>query len=129
MEPTYKKRLGYQPFHLAWGPYLVDVLFRNGSAHSNHGDDFIKAVGRLVNAIRRFYRADVPIIVVTDHNHAGHRKIRRAAAADLRRADAAWNLPCISTLQWSLRFSHQHKRRPQERMRERNAILASVNQF
>jgi len=66
VEPTYKKRLGYQPFHLAWGPYLVDVLFRNGSAHSNHGDDFIKAVGRLVNAIRRFYRADVPIIVVTD---------------------------------------------------------------
>jgi len=42
-----------------------DALFRRGSDHSNHGHDFMKAMGRLVRAIRRFY-GDVPIIVATD---------------------------------------------------------------
>ena len=63
--PTYKKKKGYQPLQISWGTYLVDALFRRGSDHCNHGHDFMKAIGRLVRAIRRFYR-DVPIILDTD---------------------------------------------------------------
>ena len=47
---------------ISWGAYVVEALFRD---HSNHGYDFMKAIGRVVRAIRRFY-GDVPIIVATD---------------------------------------------------------------
>lgn len=63
--PTYKQKKGFQPLQISWGAYVVDAWFRPGSEHSNPGHDFMKAVGRLVQAIRRCYR-DVPIIVVTD---------------------------------------------------------------
>lgn len=65
VEPTYKRKKGFHPLQISWGPYVVDALFRSGSAHSNHGSDFVKAVARLVHAIRKKYR-DVPIIVLTD---------------------------------------------------------------
>lgn len=64
--PTYKKKKGFQPLHLCWGRYIVDVLFRQGSDHSNHGDDFIKMVARVVKFIRRFYNTDIPIILGSD---------------------------------------------------------------
>jgi len=65
VEPTYKKKKGFQPLQICWGPYIVDALFRSGSVHSNHGDDLIKAMARLTHAIRRFYK-EVPILVLTD---------------------------------------------------------------
>ncbi len=65
VEPTYKKKKGFQPLQIFWGPYLVDAIFRAGNVHSNHGSDFMKAVGRLVHAIRNRYK-DVPIILLTD---------------------------------------------------------------
>ncbi|MCH7754561.1 IS1380 family transposase [candidate division KSB1 bacterium] len=65
VEPTYKKKKGFQPFHICWGPYLVDVIFRNGSVHSNHGSDMIKAVAHLTHLIRKKY-SDVPIILLSD---------------------------------------------------------------
>lgn len=65
VEPTYKKKKGFQPLQISWGPYVVDALFRSGNVHSNHGDDLIKAMTRLTNAIRRFYKK-VPILVLTD---------------------------------------------------------------
>ncbi len=65
VEPTYKKQKGFQPLQISWGQYVVDCLFRPGSVHCNHGDDFIKAISRLTHAIRRFYK-NVPIIVLTD---------------------------------------------------------------
>ena len=65
VEPTYRKVKGYHPLHIIWKGYVVDAIFRPGSQHSNHGDDFIKAIRRLVRLIRKGYR-DVPIIVVTD---------------------------------------------------------------
>jgi hypothetical protein len=65
VEPTYKRKKGFHPLQISWGPYVVDALFRSGSDHSNHGSDFVKAVSRLVRAIRRHYR-DVPIILLTD---------------------------------------------------------------
>ena len=64
-EPTYKKKKGFQPLHLTWGPYLIDAVFRSGSKHSNHGKDYIKAVERIVKIIRKHYK-DVPIILNTD---------------------------------------------------------------
>ena len=65
VEPTYKKKKGFQPLQICWGRYMVDAIFRAGSVHSNHGDDFCKAVERLVRAIRKHY-SNVPIILCTD---------------------------------------------------------------
>jgi hypothetical protein len=66
VEPTYKKKKGYQPLHISWGCYLIDVLFRSGSKHSNHGTDFMDCVTDIVTLIRKRYNADVPIILVAD---------------------------------------------------------------
>lgn len=65
-EATYKKRKGFQPLHICWGPYLVDVLFRKGSAHSNHGTDYTDRVNAVVNLIRERYSEEVPIMVCSD---------------------------------------------------------------
>lgn len=65
VEPTYRKVRGYHPLHLIWNGYVVDAIFRSGSKHSNHGDDFMEAVSRLVRLIRQGYKA-VPIVLVTD---------------------------------------------------------------
>ena len=65
VEPTYKRKQGFQPFQISWQRYLVDAIFRTGSTHSNHGTDMMRAIGRLTKAIRRRYK-DVPIIVLTD---------------------------------------------------------------
>ena len=65
VEPTYKRKKGFQPFQVSWGPYLIDAIFRSGSVHCNHGSDFMKSMGRVVRAIRKFYK-DVPIIVLSD---------------------------------------------------------------
>ncbi len=66
VEPTYKRKKGFQPLHITWGAYLVDVIFRKGSAHSNHEDDFTESVKRIVEIIRSRYREDIPIIIVAD---------------------------------------------------------------
>jgi len=65
VEPTYKKKRGFQPLQISWGPYVVDAIFRCGSTHSNHGHDLVKAVAKLTRLIRERY-ADVPIILLTD---------------------------------------------------------------
>jgi len=66
VEPTYKKKKGYQPLHISWDSYLVDILFRSGSKHSNHGDDFTETVKDITELIRKGYSQSVPIIVVCD---------------------------------------------------------------
>jgi Transposase DDE domain group 1 len=66
VRPTYRKVEGFEPLQLSWGRQVVDVLFRSGSRHSNHGDDALLMIQRAVKAIRAFYRADVPIIVRMD---------------------------------------------------------------
>ena len=66
VEPTYKKKKGYQPLHISWGSYLVDIVFRSGSCHSNHGTDFIDSVEAITKLIRKYYNADIPIIAVCD---------------------------------------------------------------
>jgi hypothetical protein len=66
VEPTYKKKKGFQPLHISWGCYLIDVLFRSGSKHSNHGKDLINCVTDIVTLIRNRYHQDIPIILVAD---------------------------------------------------------------
>ena len=66
VEPTYKKKKGFQPLHISWGCYLIDVLFRSGSKHSNHGKDLIDCITDIVTLIRKRYHHDIPIILVAD---------------------------------------------------------------
>ncbi len=46
--PTYKRKKGFQPLHICYGPFLIDVMFRKGSVHSNHGTDYIDRVSALI---------------------------------------------------------------------------------
>jgi len=69
-EPTYKRKKGFQPLHICWGPFLIDVLFRKGSAHSNHGTDYIDRVKAIATLIRKRYSKDVPIIICADSGFA-----------------------------------------------------------
>jgi len=63
---TYKKVLGFQPLQINWGPYIVDMHFRSGEKHSNHGNDAKNAVARLVKLIRSRFDENVPIIINAD---------------------------------------------------------------
>lgn len=69
-EPTYKRKKGFQPLHICWGVFLVDVLFRKGSAHSNHGTDYVDRVRAIVNLIRKRYSEHVPIVLCADSGFA-----------------------------------------------------------
>jgi hypothetical protein len=64
VEPTYKKKKGFQPLQVSWGNYIVDAIFRSGSKHSNHGDDVCKIIKRLVALVRARCGEDIPIIVI-----------------------------------------------------------------
>ena len=69
-EFTYKRRKGFQPLHICWGVFLVDVLFRKGSAHSNHGTDYVERVRTITNLIRKRYSEHVPIVLCADSGFA-----------------------------------------------------------
>lgn len=69
-EATYKRKKGFQPLHISWGPFLIDVVFRKGSAHSNHGTDYTDRVRSIVKLIRKRYLKDVPIILCADSGFA-----------------------------------------------------------
>ncbi len=65
-ELTYKKIKGFQPLQICWKSFLVDVLFRNGKTHSNHGTDFPDRIKVVVNLIRKEYSKEIPIILRAD---------------------------------------------------------------
>lgn len=67
---TYKKKKGFQPLHISWGPFLIDVLFRNGKAHSNHGTDYTDRVTAIVELIRKRYSTEVPVLLCADSGFA-----------------------------------------------------------
>jgi hypothetical protein len=67
---TYKKKKGFQPLHISWGSFLIDVLFRNGKAHSNHGTDYTDRVTAIVGLIRKRYSPEIPIILCADSGFA-----------------------------------------------------------
>lgn len=66
VKPTYKPVKGFQPLQIHWKNYMVDMLFRSGEKHSNHGNDVKKSVKKLVELVRTQYREDVPIILCSD---------------------------------------------------------------
>lgn len=74
--PTYKKVCGFQPLQINWGPYIIDVHFRSGEKHSNHGNDAKYAINRIVSLIREQYDADIPIIVCADSGFLSEENLR-----------------------------------------------------
>ena len=66
VEPTYKKKKGFQPLLLKWGTFVIDAVFRGGSKNSNNGDTVIKMVEHIVRLIRKKYREDAAIILKDD---------------------------------------------------------------
>ena len=66
VQPTYKKRKGFQPLQMIWGRYVIDAVFRGGKKHSNYGDTVEKMVRHIVRKIRKKYRADIPVIIKLD---------------------------------------------------------------
>ena len=71
-ELTYKKKFGFQPLHIIWNHFIIDAMFRKGSAHSNHGTDFTDCVTDIVNLIREKYSKDIPIILCCDGGFSGN---------------------------------------------------------
>ncbi len=69
VECTYKKICGYTPIQMTWGKFIIDAIFRSGSKHSNHEDDSIKMIRRMVKNIRKKYNKDVPIIIRMDSGY------------------------------------------------------------
>jgi hypothetical protein len=69
VKPTYKKVKGYQPIQMTWSRFIIDAIFRSGDRHCNHADQTSEMVGRIVTAIRKRYRADVPIIIRMDSGY------------------------------------------------------------
>ena len=66
VEPTYKRKKGFQPLQMNWGRFIVDAVFRGGSKHSNHSDTVQKMILHMVAAIRKHYSIEVPIIIRMD---------------------------------------------------------------
>jgi len=65
-KPTYKKVKGFQPLQVHWRGFIVDMEFRSGEKHSNHGCGVSRSISKLVALIRDKYDPDVPIIVNCD---------------------------------------------------------------
>ena len=92
-KPTYKQTKGFQPLHICWGPYLIDVIFQKGSVHLNHVTDYIDSVTEIVNQIRTKYSKEVPIVLCADSGFADQKaytvfednlKINYVPAFDIR---------------------------------------------
>ena len=66
VSPTYKNKKGFQPLQISWQHMIIDALFRRGSSHSNHGNDVVHIVKRVVDLIRKKYSQSVPIILTCD---------------------------------------------------------------
>ena len=66
VDPTYKKKKGFQPLKLKWGPYVVDAVFRRGKKHSNYGKTVIHMIIHIVGRIRKEYDLNVPIVLTID---------------------------------------------------------------
>jgi hypothetical protein len=66
VQPTYKKKKGFQPLQMNWGRLIVDAVFRGGTKHSNHGRTVERMIEHMVGKIRKQYRGDVPIVIRMD---------------------------------------------------------------
>ena len=66
VSPTYKRVKGFQPLQVFWNRMIVDAIFREGKAHSNHGNHVARVITTLVRLIRHHYDANVPIGIAAD---------------------------------------------------------------
>jgi hypothetical protein len=66
VQPTYKKKKGFQPLQILWENKIVDGIFRGGKKHGNTGKTVVNSVSNLVSLIRREYRENVTIILRND---------------------------------------------------------------
>ena len=63
VEPTYKKKKGFQPLQMIWKSMIVDAVFRGGKKHSNSGNTVVNMIKRMVPLIR-FACGDKVFIVI-----------------------------------------------------------------
>ena len=63
---TYKNVNGFHPIQMTWNRFVIDAIFRSGNWHSNHGNDTLRMMRRVVKAIRNRYRSDVAIVFRMD---------------------------------------------------------------
>jgi hypothetical protein len=61
---TYKRVKGFQPLMIKWNGYVVAAQFREGKAHSNHGDDALNMISHVVSVVRK--AVSVPIVLTAD---------------------------------------------------------------
>jgi len=66
VQPTYKKKKGFQPLQMIWRHKIIDAVFRGGKKHSNHGNTAINMITDMVKFIHSEYREDVMIVVRFD---------------------------------------------------------------
>lgn len=52
VQPTYKKKKGFQPLQIIWRSKIIDAIFRGGKKHSNYGNTVVNMVRELVKVIR-----------------------------------------------------------------------------
>jgi hypothetical protein len=66
VEPTYKKKKGFQPLQMIWNRKIVDAVFRGGKKHGNHGATAENMIRRVVSTIRRVCGPTVFIVLRLD---------------------------------------------------------------
>ncbi len=66
VEPTYKKKKGFQPLQMIWNSMIVDAVFRGGKKHSNHGNTVVNMIQRMVPLIRSVCGDKVFIVIRMD---------------------------------------------------------------
>lgn len=66
VDPAYKKVKGFQAIHLYWGRFIIDTILRNGTAHSDHGNNVKRIIVNAVRLIRKHYSTEVSIVQLAD---------------------------------------------------------------
>jgi hypothetical protein len=66
VQPTYKKKKGFQPLQMIWKRFIVDAVFRGGKKHSNSGNTVINMIKRMVPMIRKACGETVLIVIRMD---------------------------------------------------------------
>jgi hypothetical protein len=66
VQPTYKKKKGFQPLQMIWNNFIVDAVFRGGKKHSNYGNTVINMIQRMIPLIRQACGETVLIVIRMD---------------------------------------------------------------
>jgi hypothetical protein len=66
VQPTYKKKKGFQPLQMIWNSMIVDAVFRGGKKHSNYGNTVVNMIQRMVSLIRSACGDKVFIVIRMD---------------------------------------------------------------